>query len=169
VILDATAFYADVPFTSLDYFYSTDSVIKEVSHNKTRATYIDGLIEAGRLKIYSPSEQYLQKVKDVGIESGDISTLSKTDLSVIALSLEFKSNGKNVIIISDDYAIENLANTLNVKVVSVMSNGIKKVVKWEQYCGGCGKVYDKKMIRECIVCGSPIKRKFKTANDLNEV
>ncbi len=104
VILDATAFYADVPFTSQDSFYSTDSVIKEVSHKKSRETYIEGLVQAGRLKIFSPSKQYLVKVKEVAQESGDISTLSSTDISVVALSLEFKSDGKNVTIISDDYA-----------------------------------------------------------------
>lgn len=166
VILDATAFYADVPFTSLDSFCSTESVIEEVSHKKSRAIYIDGLIEAGRLKIYSPSELYIKKVKEVALESGDNSTLSKTDISVVALSLELKTNGQNVTIISDDYAVQNLASTLQVHAVSVMSRGIQKIVKWKQYCSGCGKVYDKKIIRECVVCGSSIKRKFDPSNDL---
>lgn len=169
VILDATAFYADVPFTSQDSFYSTDSVIKEVSHKKSRETYIEGLVQAGRLKIFSPSKQYLVKVKEVAQESGDISTLSSTDISVVALSLEFKSDGKNVTIISDDYAVQNLADILGLKAVSVMSRGIKKTVKWIQYCSGCGKVYNKKNMRECIVCGSSIKRKFQSTNNLNEV
>ena len=109
------------------------------------------------------------KVKEIAQESGDISTLSDTDISVVALSLEFKSDRKNVTIISDDYAVENLADTLGLKAVSVMSRGIKKTVKWIQYCSGCGKVYNKKNMRECIVCGSPIKRKFKSTNNLNEV
>ncbi len=86
VVLDATAFYADVPFNSSETYYSTDSVIEEVSHKKIRKTHIEGLIEADRLRIYSPSEQYLKKVNKVAQESGDSSTLSKPDISVIALA-----------------------------------------------------------------------------------
>jgi len=168
VVLDATAFYADVPFSSWETYYSTDSVIEEVSHKKIRKTYIEGLIEAGRLKIYSPSEQYLKKVNNVAKEIGDSSTLSKPDITVVALALEFQKQGNQVMIISDDYSVENLSKTLDIRIVSVMTQGIKKMVKWQKYCSGCGKVFHNGKSRECDVCGSSLKRKFKTANNLSQ-
>jgi UPF0271 protein len=169
VILDATAFYADVPFSSLATYYSTQSVIEEVSHKKIRKAYIDGLIETGRLRIYFPSEQYFKRVKEVASKSGDVFTLSKTDVSVVALALEFMSKDDRVIIVSDDHAVENLAKTLGIKVVSVMTSGIKKIVKWKQYCMGCGKIFHESKKRECDVCGSTIKRKFENDDDLSQV
>ena len=168
VVLDATAFYAGVPYTGQGTYYTTDLVIKEVSHTRIKSASIDGLVEAGRLRIYHPSERYLNLVKEAAGESGDFSLLSDTDKSVVALALEFKDKGLKVVIISDDYSVENLAETLGLKAVAVMTGGIKKVVKWRIYCGGCGKVFQDRGRTVCDVCGSPLKRKFKTANDLSQ-
>lgn len=167
MVLDATAFYADVPFTSPATYYTTDSVVREVSHGTIRAGYIEGLVEAGRLRIRRPSERYVEWVRKAAGGSGDFSHLSDTDVSVVALALELRSRGLSVTVVSDDYSVENLAHILGFKVVSVMTSGIKRVVQWLIYCGGCGKIFQDGGVRVCDVCGSPLRRRFKTANDLS--
>lgn len=168
MILDATAFYAGLPYTGLDTYYTTDSVVKEVSHIKARSASLGNLVEAGRLKIHTPSKRYIEQVKEAARKSGDFSLLSVADVSVLALGLEFKGRDLQATIVSDDYSVENLAHLLSLNVSSVMTKGIKKVVRWLLYCSGCGKVFQDRGVKVCDVCGSPLKRKFRTANDLSQ-
>ena len=37
-------------------------------------------------------------------------------------------------LVTDDFAISNVAKNLNINVIPVMTNGIKNVVIWEYYC-----------------------------------
>ena len=119
-------------------------------------------VETGRLRIYNPSFTSMERVKEAAHGSGDLSILSEADISVVALALEMKERGSIVTVISDDYAVENLSTILGIKRVSVMTGGITKVVEWLIFCQGCGKVFRDQGIQICDVCGSNLKRKFKS-------
>lgn len=163
-VLDATAFYAGVPYTSLATYYTTDSVVKEVSHRKSKSISVENLVEVGRLRIYNPSTKSVERVQEAAQRSGDLSNLSEADISVVALALELKERGSDITVISDDYAVENVSSILGIKRVSVMTGGIKKVVEWLIYCPGCGKVFRDQHLQICDVCGSTLKRKFKRSS-----
>ncbi len=167
-VLDATAFYAGVPYTSLATYYTTDSVVKEVSHRKSKSVSVEDLVEAGRLRIYNPSTKSVERVQEAAQKSGDILSLSEADISVVALALELKERGSDITVISDDYAVENVSSILGIKRVSVMTGGIKKVVEWLTYCPGCGKVFRDQRIRICDVCGSTLKQKFKSSSSTSQ-
>jgi UPF0271 protein len=167
-VLDSTAFYAGVPYTSFATFYTTDLVVKEISHRKRKIVSITDLVETGRLKVYNPSSISVQLVKNAAMRSGDFSRISETDVSVLALAVELKDRCLDVTIISDDYSVENLAGILGMKRVSVMTGGIQRVVEWLIFCPGCGKVFQDRGVSACDVCGSALKRKFKTTIDLSE-
>ncbi len=167
LVLDSTAFYAGVPYTGQGPYYTTDLVIKEVAHRKIKSVSIENLVETGKLKVYDYSKSYLKKVELTAEESGDFSYISKADISVLALALEFKNRGSSVIILSDDYSVENLAEILGLGIVPIMTSGINKVVNWKIYCVGCGKDFQDKGRKVCDICGSSLKRKFKTANNLS--
>jgi UPF0271 protein len=79
--------------------------------------------------------------------------LSKQDLSIIALCLDLKGQ-----IITDDFAISNVAKNLGLKISPVMTRGIKDVGTWVHYCPGCRSNH--KNGRECPMCGTPLKRKL---------
>jgi UPF0271 protein len=164
IILDATAFYAGIPYSGLAKYYTTDSVVREISHRKKKITSVQDLIETGKLKIYDPVDEYLQIVENAAHKTGDVTQLSKTDISIIALALEFKNRNLKVTLISDDYSVENLANKLGIFTASVSTEGIKKIVEWKIYCGGCGKIFKNFSSRICDVCGSTLKRKFNNEN-----
>ena len=97
-ILDASAFYAGVPFRSSSDCYTTTLVYDEIKHIKKHHDAIGTLIETNRLKIREPSKESIQDAVNASKNTGDFPQLSKQDISIIALCIEM--NGE---VISDDF------------------------------------------------------------------
>jgi endoribonuclease Nob1 len=152
-ILDASAFYAGVPFRSTDVCYTTPLVYEEIRHIKKNHDAIGTLLETRRLEIREPSLEYIKNAIKASKNTGDFPQLSKQDISIIALGIE--TNGK---IISDDFAISNVAKNLGLEIIPIMTKGIKDVGKWVHYCPGCRTNHSSGT--ECPVCGTPLKRKL---------
>jgi len=161
VILDSTSFYAGIPYTSVSVYYTTDSVIKEVAHGDVKRSIIESLAHTGRIKVLRPSDRYMRVADEAARRSGDRFRLSETDVTVLALGLELRDKGLKVTVISDDHSVENLAKILGLNTASVLTSGIRKVVRWIVYCRGCGKVFKDSALKMCDVCGSPLKRRIK--------
>jgi len=138
-ILDANAFYAGMPFLSSSASYTTNSVFDEVKHIKK-------------------SYYGLRQIKAVAKKTGDISTLSVADLSILALALQLKKT-----IISDDYAVANMASQLNIPIKNLSAKGIRTIRKWIAFCIGCDKAYDSN-ITECQLCGNKLRRRYRRAS-----
>ena len=152
-ILDASAFYAGIPFRSLEEHHTTPLVFDEVQHIKKNHDALETLIQAKRLMIREPEKRFVDLIKNKAQNSGDIQELSKEDISILALCLELQGE-----LVTDDFAVSNVASNLGIKVSSVMTSGIKDVGKWMYYCVGCGKQFEK--ISECPQCGNPLKKKL---------
>ena len=56
-ILDATAFYAGIPFVSNDSFMTTSIVYEEIQHIKAKQGALEMLQQTNRLQIRDPSEK----------------------------------------------------------------------------------------------------------------
>ena len=112
-ILDASAFYAGVPFRSSEECYTTPLVYEEIQHIKKNHDALGTLLETNRLKIREPDEQYTQNAIKSAKETGDFPQLSKQDISIIALGMETKGQ-----IITDDFAISNVGRRLLDPIVS---------------------------------------------------
>ena len=151
-VLDSTAFYAGIPFSSNEPNYTTSLVYNEIEHIKKDHDAIQILIETKRLMIRDPDHQFIITANNTAKKSGDIPNLSDEDISTIALSLQL-----NAELVTDDFAVSNVAKNLGIKVIPVMTNGIKKVVTWKYYCPGCKTNFSK--ITECPRCGNRLKRK----------
>ena len=106
-ILDASAFYAGVPFRSSEECYTTPLVYEEIQHIKKNHDALGTLLETNRLKIREPDEQHTQNAIKSAKETGDFPQLSKQDISIIALGIETKGQ-----IITDDFAISNVAKNI---------------------------------------------------------
>lgn len=154
-VLDASAFYAGTPFLSSSTCYTTNLVLKEVIHIKKSYSALESLIDAGNLKIIDPEEQFLKKIIKIARKTGDFSKLSSADLSILSLALQLKAT-----LISDDYAIINIAILLRIPIKTIATKGITKVRKWVTFCKACGKAYSPD-ISECMLCGNKLKRRFK--------
>ncbi len=152
-IIDASAFYAGIPFRSSNEFYTTSLIFDEIKHIKKNHDAIDILLATNRLKIQDPSSEFIDIAIEESKKTGDFNQLSKQDISLIALCLQLKGE-----LITDDFAISNLAKNLDIKVSPLMTSGIKDVGIWIHYCPGCRKNCDSGS--ECPSCGSILKRKL---------
>lgn len=152
-ILDASAFYAGVPFRSSNDYYTTSLAYDEIKHIKKNHDALGTLLETNRLKIREPDKESTESAIKASKDTGDFPQLSKQDISIIALCIEM--NGE---IISDDFAISNVAKNLGLKISPIMTQGIKDVGKWVHYCPACRTNYNNKI--ECPICGTPLKRKL---------
>ena len=152
-ILDATAFYAGIPFGSSSECYTTSLVYDEIKHIKKSQEVLETLIETNRLKIRDPKPEFIEAVMKESKKTGDYQQLSKQDLSVLALCIDLGGQ-----IISDDFAISNVAKNLGLSISPLMTQGIRDVGKWIHYCPAC-KI-NHKSGNECHLCGTPLKKKL---------
>ena len=152
-ILDASAFYAGVPFGSESDCYTTSLVYEEIKHIKKNHDALGTLLETNRLKIMDPDLESTNTAIASAKQTGDYQQLSKQDISVIALCINL--NGQ---IITDDFAITNVAKNIGLKTSSIMTGGIQDVGKWVHYCPGCRTNHNTG--KECPMCGTPLKRKL---------
>ena len=151
-VLDSSAFYAGIPFSSNEPSYITSLVYNEIEHIKKDHDAIQILIETKRIIINEPEDRFLTAAIDSAKKSGDFSNLSDVDVSIIALSLQLEAE-----LVTDDFAVSNVAKNLSIKVIPVMTDGIKNIVTWMYYCPGCRTNFSK--ITECPRCGNKLKRK----------
>ena len=150
-ILDATSFYAGIPFASQDISYTTPLVFEEIKHIKKDQDAITMLTETNRLRIIEPEEKYVEMAVKKSQETGDYQRLSKEDVSIIALCLQ--TGGE---LVTDDFAISNVAKHMNLKVIPVMTKGADKM-NWIYFCSGCNSSFSK--ISICPICGNKLRRR----------
>ena len=151
-VLDATSFYAGIPFSSQEQSFTTPLVFEEIKHIKKSHDAVQALIDLDRLKIIEPEQENTNFVLEKAKNTGDLSDLSKEDVSVLALCVQL--NGE---LVTDDYTVSNVAKHLNLKVIPIMTKGISKVLDSVYLCPACNKVFER--ILNCPICGSKLKKK----------
>ncbi|MDD5111866.1 MAG: hypothetical protein PHG85_04930 [Candidatus Altiarchaeota archaeon] len=152
-VADASALLHTVFDLRTAKFLTTNSVAQEVLDENAKAR-MDAAIQAGRIVVADPDAKSMARAKGAAAETGDLPSLSKADLEVIALAFE-----KNAVIVTDDYAIQNTARYLGVKTEPAVQEGISREVKWARKCEGCGRIYDAGKSGPCPVCGSRLLKK----------
>ena len=146
LILDSSALYSieDLP---TEECLVPSGVLKELNrHGDRRVPRWEGLLE-----VRDPRPESVLKVQEQARASGDLGRLSEVDISILALALE--TGGK---ILSDDYSIQNLASIMGLEYMAVGMASIKKVLKWNYRCLGCGRWYKEKL-PDCPVCGAGMR------------
>ncbi|MGI0018033.1 MAG: NOB1 family endonuclease [Nitrosotalea sp.] len=151
-ILDATSFYAGVPFSSQEQGFTTPLVFEEIKHIKKSHDAVQTLIDLGRLQIVEPEEKFLKFILDESKNTGDFSELSKEDMSVLALCVQLKGE-----LVTDDFTVSNVARHLNLKVIPIMTKGISKVLDSVYLCPACNKSFKK--MSDCPICGSKLRKR----------
>jgi UPF0271 protein len=155
LVLDTTAFYAGVPYTNTtENLVTTPDVISEVSNERTRT-----LIALSKINVLQGTDANLRAVKVAARKTGD-NQMTQADLSVLALCLNLKEEGNEAILLSDDFAVENVASALGIKARPLMTNGIKTASEWVFFCPACGKKYQKQRA-DCLVCGTKLEKRLK--------
>ena len=98
-----------------------------------------------------PSKNMVKAAQLAAGETGDIKVLSETDLELLALAMEYGAS-----LATDDYALQNVALHLEIKIEPIGQPVIKRKLKRINRCAGCGKIYDGMI---CPVCGTTWKKR----------
>jgi UPF0271 protein len=159
-VIDTSAIYHKDQFTAENIQLATPSLIEKEMDRKGLKASVDLLKATNKLRIIDPSPDALQRVKETAAQLGDLQYLSTPDIHLLALALDLTAPKLHVIIISDDYSIQNVAQRLSLEFKSASTSGIREVIKWETYCGACGhKEPERTQETICPVCGTTLKRR----------
>ena len=139
--------------------YSVPEVTDELRQQTGPSYRLSVASSSGKLKIQAPSRQSLAEVADTAKSLGDKLVLSQTDTSILALALDLGREGETPIIVSDDYALQNVAEALQVRYQSLATFGIREKFNWILYCPACFRQYPNGDAQDCLVCGTKLKRK----------
>jgi endoribonuclease Nob1 len=165
-IIDTSAILSGKPINLIkSEIFTTSSVSNEISPGGHDYQNFQYLMEKG-LKILTPNKKSIHNVKESSLKTGDKGRLSDTDIEILALALELKEkNNDEIIILTDDYSIQNVADSLNIKYETMNQAGITKRFKWVFRCRGCGKIF-KESIKICPICGSETRSIISNKKDI---
>jgi UPF0271 protein len=157
-ILDASAILSGVLAKRLEgSIWITEEILSEIKQFELN-TLVNTHIETGVLNIGHPSISSIHKVINAAVRLGEVFALSKADISILALGIDLSLQGEDVIILTNDYSIQNVALELGIKYEPIGKQKISRKITWLHYCQDCG--YSARVIiNSCPKCGSKnIKR-----------
>ena len=91
------------------------------------------------------------QARQAAAETGDLSVLSPADLDVLAKALEYGAT-----VATDDYAVQNVALHLGLKIQAIGQPRIRRKLKRVQRCRGCGSRFEGE---DCPDCGTLAPKK----------
>ncbi len=169
-VLDTSAFIAGFdPFSLDSEEYTVPMVKEEIPESSMPEVRFETAVANGKLRVKMPSQEFLDKVKASATLVGDKFFLSETDMHLLALALQLKTEGCSTLIVTDDYSIQNVADQMDIEFASLLTFGIRRRLTWMRYCPACHKEYsaDSKA-KSCEVCGTKLKRKPSKRSPLSQ-
>jgi len=161
MVLDTSAFIAGFdPFSVSEDQATVPKVEEEIRAKSMSWVRFKTAVENGKLKVRAPSEESWNIVKASASMVGDSFFLSETDLQLLALASELRTEGYTPQIVTDDYSIQNVATQIGIDFVSLATFGIRRLLEWVRYCPACHREYPPNYkSTNCEVCGTDLKRK----------
>jgi UPF0271 protein len=139
--------------------YSVQEVVDELMVQAGPSYRLAVSSSSGKLRVQAPSSESLQEALEKAGSLGDRLALSRADVSLLALAIDLRKEGKSPIIVSDDYAVQNVAEGIGMAYQSLSSLGIRQKYNWIHYCPACYRQYHTGDTEVCRVCGTKLKRK----------
>jgi len=159
-VLDATALIQGLSPTALmGDLFTVPEVVDEARTSDVLAIRVDAAIASSSLKRRRPSREAVDSIRKAVRDLGEGSALSDADLALLALAVDLKMEGRDVSIISDDYAVQNVSASIDIPFVTVSSTGIAHVFEWSLYCPACRRPYPPGRRTACPICGTALKRR----------
>jgi len=147
-VLDSSAFINE---------YHTDADIATIPLVREELTdesaYRFDALEGSGMHLHIPDGETVERVERAARETGDLAELSRTDIRLVAATFELDGT-----LVTDDYAMQNVADKLEVAVDVIAQEGIEEQRDWHFQCQGCGREFEEKHDR-CPICGSDLTRK----------
>ena len=150
-VLDSSAFIHEY---HTDEETATVPLVREELEDESAYRY--DAMEGSGMHIHIPDDGTVETIRRAARESGDDDVLSETDIRLLATAFELDGT-----LVTDDYAMQNVAERLEVTVEAIAREGIEEQREWLFQCQGCGREFDDEHDR-CPICGSPLSRKNPT-------
>ena len=147
-VLDSSAFIHE--YHTIEQTASIPLVREEL---EDESAYRYDAMEGSGMHIHISTDETIDTVRRAADELGDLDELSRTDIRLVATTFELDGT-----LVTDDYAMQNVAEKLNVTVEVIAREGISEQRHWIFQCQGCGREFDEQRDR-CEICGSPVSRK----------
>ena len=150
-VADSSVFILGMPLSTRmqNRIITTPEVVSELTDLKSKTVFEAALLSGAEVE--SPLAHLTQEVRSYASRTGDIERLSDTDIGILAKALEHGG-----ILCTDDYAIQNVAESLGIETEPILQDGIKETFEWGRRCKGCGRRFESD-VRICPVCGSETK------------
>ncbi len=157
LVLDATVAYSGYdPFMVSEEQYTTSNVASEIRKDSKLAIAIN----LGVVKVREPSKDAIENIVKRVREHCEEPNLSNADMSILALAYELSNEGKDTLIISDDYSLQNMAKILGLKISRYGRPFIRHILYRVKICEKCKRKYDPDYPGDtCEVCGGKILSK----------
>ncbi|PSP43111.1 DNA-binding protein [Halobacteriales archaeon QH_6_64_20] len=151
-VLDTTAFITE--YHTADDTATVPSVRDEL---EGESVYRYDAMEGADMYVHLPEGGTTERVRRAAENTGDGAVLSDTDVSLLATAFELDAT-----LVTDDYAMQNVASRLDVDAEVIAQDGIAEERDWSFQCQGCGREFDENKER-CPICGSDLSRKNPSA------
>jgi len=169
ILLDSSAILNDYNFCfdPKRKYAMTSRIFAEMRDLRSRMM-VDNALMLNLLSITDACPVSLQKMQGF-VEAKGFERLSAADLSLLALAKEMKDRDEKIIVISDDYSIQNMCQALKIPFDSVIQGRIKGTIVFDKYCPACEKRYKRGFRgRICSNCGSQLKTARKASKAKNK-
>jgi len=158
IVLDTSAFIMGFNPSNPGEAYSVRAVERELSQGSMPQLRFQMFKDKGVLTVQEPSSAAMGLVDKATSHLGESGHVSEADREVVALALDLKSDGKEPVVVSDDYAVQNLSEHFQLSHRSLANFGIVHKFQWIMYCPACHRKY-KPPQKKCTFCGTHLKRK----------
>ena len=156
VVLDSACFInsgaLDLGLPKSAEAFSTPSVLMELKDDLSRMK-ADIVLRQNSVALRQASEAFFAKALEGARKTGDVAKLSGTDLQLLALCIQLREEGLHPELYTDDYSLQNAANSLKVKWKGVSAKGIREQRKIVLKCTMCGYESDH-ALKECPKCSA---------------
>jgi endoribonuclease Nob1 len=167
-IIDTSAILSGKQFDDPDVLLVTSSLVANELSEGGRDFRRFEYLQAKGLEIHAPSKESVDHIERIATEKGEEKRLSKADKELLALAVDVRDQWKkSVVIISDDYSIQNIAAYIDIPFEALSQKGITKKFKWVRRCQGCGKIVSGS-VDACPFCGSPVSYKAQAMKSLKK-
>jgi len=147
-VLDSSAFINE--YHTQERIASIPMVREEL---EDESAYRFDALEGSGMHLHIPEGETVERIERAARETGDLDELSRTDIRLVAAAFELDGH-----LVTDDYAMQNVAEKLDVSVEVIAQDGIDEQRDWLFQCSGCGREFDENHDR-CPICGSELTRK----------
>lgn len=152
-IADSAVFIMGYPVEST-LLITVPSVVNELKSSEAAMRF--DLARENGARVEVPLPRMIDEVLGMAEHTRDMEELSTTDIDILAKALERKDD---TTLLTDDYAVQNVAVMLGIDVKPVVQKKIRDILVWEKQCVGCRKRFDEGDV--CPICGSELKKRRK--------